>query len=317
MKVVALAGGGGGAKLVDGLAQILLSDLTVIVNTGDDFNHFGLRICPDIDSVCYTLGGMANPSTGWGCRDETWNALDAIRKLGGPDWFNLGDRDLGTHLERTRRLSDGQSLSEITRFFCQRWEIKPSVLPMSDSPIPTMVLTENGELSFQDYFVRQKCLPEVRGFRYSGVEDAQPSPGVLNAIHDASLIVICPSNPWVSIDPILSISAIRSALINKPVLAVSPIIGGKVVKGPAGKMFSEMGYDSTSLSVVNHYGNLLNGFVLDRLDEKYEPKIRSLGINVLMTQTIMRTAEDRRQLANDVISFGTWIQSDTICGKDE
>lgn len=317
MKVVALAGGVGGAKLADGLARILLSDLTVVVNTGDDFDHFGLRICPDIDTVCYTLGGMANSSTGWGRGNETWNVLSEIRQLGGPDWFKLGDRDLGTHLERTRRLRDGQCLSEITRLFCQRWGIESLVLPMSDSPTPTIVLTEKGELSFQEYFVRKKCLPEVRGFRYEGVEDAEPSPGVLQAIHDASLIVICPSNPWVSIDPILSIKAIRLGLKNKPVVAVSPIIGGKVVKGPAGKMFFEMGYDSTALAVVNHYGNLLNGFIFDRLDDEYKPKIKSLGIKVLMTQTIMRTVEDRQRLANEIISFGTRIQSDTIKRKDD
>lgn len=316
MKVVALAGGVGGAKMADGLAQILGSDLTVVVNTGDDFEHFGLKICPDIDTVCYTLGGIANPETGWGRQDETWNALGAIRHLGGPDWFSIGDRDLGTHLERTRRLRDGQSLSEITRLFCDRWDIRPTILPMSDTPTPTIVLTEKGALPFQEYFVKQKCLPGVRGFRYEGIEEAQPSPGVLEAIRDASLIIICPSNPWVSIDPILAIKGIRPVLLEKFLVAVTPIVGGKAIKGPVGKMFTEMGYESTALAVAKHYGNLVNVFVLDRLDQKYESEIKALGINVLVSQTIMKTPDDRRKLAVEIITHSTQKRSDTIERKD-
>ena len=181
MKIVALAGGVGGAKLADGLAQILPpEDLTIIVNTGDDFEHLGLYICPDLDTVCYTLAGLANPETGWGRADETWHAIENISRLGGPDWFRLGDQDLGTHLERTRRLKAGQTLSQITRDFCATWEIGPTVLPMSDDPVPTIVLTDEGELPFQEYFVHRRCEPRVRGFRFQGIEDARPAPGVIH-----------------------------------------------------------------------------------------------------------------------------------------
>ncbi|HLF88511.1 MAG TPA: 2-phospho-L-lactate transferase, partial [Anaerolineales bacterium] len=252
MKVVALAGGVGGAKLADGLAQILPpKNLTVIVNTGDDFEHFGLKICPDLDTVCYTLAGMANPVTGWGLAGETWNALEAIGTLGGSGWFRLGDRDLGTHLERTRRLRSGQSLSQITRDFCRAWGVQPVVLPMSDDPVPTIVQTDEGELAFQEYFVRRQCHPRVRGFHFEGVQHARAAPGMLEVIEGADLIVICPSNPWVSVDPILAIPGVREALTPSPspstrggrIVAVSPIIAGQAVKGPAAKMYAELGVE--------------------------------------------------------------------------
>lgn len=316
MKVVALAGGVGGARLADGLAQILNADLTVVVNTGDDFDHLGLRICPDLDTVCYTLAGLANPLTGWGRQDETWHAIEVVAGLGGPDWFNLGDWDIGTHLERTRRLRMGQSLSEITRAFCQAWGIESQVLPMSNDPIPTIVLTEQGELPFQEYFVHQKCVPAVTGFRFEGSADSVPAPGVLDAIQEADLVTVCPSNPWVSIDPILAVGKVRACLTQKRVIAVSPIIGGKTVKGPAGKMFTELGFESSSGAVARHYGKLLTGFIIDRIDGDDESRIRSSGLEVLVTQTIMKTPEDRKQLAAEVLSFGRKILSDKIDRKD-
>lgn len=316
MKVVALAGGVGGAKLADGLAQILSAELTVVVNTGDDFEHLGLWICPDLDTVCYTLAGLANPHTGWGRLDETWHAIEAVSSLGGPDWFNLGDRDMGTHLERTRRLRMGQSLSEITQAFCQTWGIESQVLPMSNDPTPTIVLTDEGELPFQEYFVHQKCNPKVMGFRFEGSADARPAPGVLDFIQESDLIVICPSNPWVSIDPILAVGSIRLSLQQKTVVAVTPIIGGRTVKGPAGKMFTELGFESSAKAVAGHYGKLLCGFVLDQVDGDDEDEIHFSGPEVLVTQTMMKTPEDRKQLAADVLSFGHKMLSDKINRKE-
>jgi LPPG:FO 2-phospho-L-lactate transferase len=300
MKIVALAGGVGGAKLADGLAQILLPEnLSIIVNTGDDFEHLSLFISPDLDTVCYTLAGLANSETGWGRRDETFQALENIQKLGGPGWFQLGDRDLGTHIERTRRLKDGQSLSQVTYAFCHAWGIQQAVLPMSDQSVRTIVATlEYGELAFQEYFVRRKCEPKVKGFRFVGIEQAAPTPGVLDAIDAADAIVICPSNPWVSIDPILAVAGIRSALASKPVVAVSPIIGGKTVKGPAAKMSIELGIQPSALTVACHYREILSGFVLDTIDSDLE---KEFSIPTLTTNTLMKTRADRRRLAEDVL----------------
>jgi LPPG:FO 2-phospho-L-lactate transferase len=305
MKIVALAGGVGGAKLADGLAQILPpQDLTLIVNTGDDFEHFGLTICPDLDTVCYTLAGLANPETGWGRVGETQQALKSIEVLGGTTWFSLGDRDLGTHLERTRRLQDGDTLSVLTADFCRAWGVPVRVLPMSDQPVRTMVDTEEGELPFQRYFVERGCAPRVRGFRFTDVEHAKPAPGVLEAINEGDLIVICPSNPWVSVAPILAIPGIRSALENTVVVAVSPIIGGQAVKGPAAKMFTELGIEPSALAVAQHYGNLLRGFVFDQVDKAQKPAVAGLGIMSLATDTLMKDGASRLRLAKEVLEFG-------------
>lgn len=311
MKIVALAGGVGGAKLADGLAQILApEDLTIIVNTGDDFSHFGLQISPDLDTVCYALAGIANPATGWGQADESWFALESIGKLGGPTWFRLGDRDMGVHLERTRRLASGQSLSQITRDFCLAWGVEHRVLPMSDDPVPTWVDTLEGELPFQIYFVQRQCHPQVIGFRFAGVEQAKPAPGVLEAIGSADQIIFCPSNPWVSLDPILAIPGVRDTINTRrldsliTVTAVSPIIGGTTVKGPAAKMYRELGIDPSSLSVAGHYRDLLSGFVFDNLDSEFTHPIRSMDIQTLATDTIMKSPGDRRRLAQEVLTFG-------------
>lgn len=327
MKLVALAGGVGGAKLVDGLARNLPpEDLTVVVNTGDDFEHLGLKICPDLDTVCYALAGIANPATGWGRANETWNALESLAELGGPAWFRLGDRDLGTHLERTRLIHAGYTLSQVTRRFCEAWNIGPAVFPMSDAPVPTLVYTDEGGLHFQEYFVRRECRPRVTGFEFQGAKQALPAPGVLEALKEVQFIVICPSNPWVSIDPILAILGVKSGLVanqlparepdwlpraiakNCPVVAVSPIIGGEAVKGPAAKMYAELGVEPSALAVAKHYGSardtgLLSGFVLDNVDKTQADEVRSLGIEALVTNTLMKTPADRTQLAKEVLLF--------------
>jgi LPPG:FO 2-phospho-L-lactate transferase len=300
MNIVALAGGVGGAKLVDGLAQLLFpNELTVIVNTGDDFEHLGLYICPDLDTVCYTLAGLANPDTGWGQRNDTFHVLENVQKLGGPYWFRIGDNDLATHLERTRRLHEGQMLSQITRIFCQSWGVQHKVIPMSDQPVHTMVNTlDKGELAFQEYFVHQSCGPIVTGFRFSGIESAQIAPGILEAIDKADAVVICPSNPWVSIDPILALNGLRPAIVGKIVLAVSPIIQGDTVKGPAAKMYSEMGIAPSALAVAIHYSDLLSRIMIDKEDSDLA---KYFSIPVTITHTLMKTRNDRRSLAKDVL----------------
>lgn len=300
MKIVAFAGGVGGAKLAQGLAQTLPpKDLTIIVNTGDDFEHLGLYICPDLDTVCYTLGGLANPETGWGRAGETWNTITNVEKLGGPAWFRLGDSDIATHLERTRLLKEGKFLSEITKEFCKAWGIEATVLPMTDSPVRTMVDSDEGELAFQEYFVHRQCQPRVKGFRFDGVEVAEPAQGVREALASADAIIFCPSNPWVSIDPILSV--VKE--VNKPVFAVSPIIGGKTVKGPAAKMYSELGIEPSAYAVAKHYRTILKGFVLDTTDAAMEKEIQDLGFATLVTNTLMNQLTDRARLANDVLNF--------------
>ncbi len=297
MKIVALAGGVGGAKLAHGLAQVLPpEDLTVIVNTGDDFEHLGLHISPDLDTVCYTLAGLANPEMGWGRADETWNCLAGLEQLGGEIWFRLGDKDLATHLERARRLRAGQTLSQITREFCKAWGVLQTVLPMSDSPARTMVDTEEGELAFQEYFVRRRCEPRVKGFRFAGIESARPAPGALEALEAADAAVICPSNPWVSIDPILRIIPLKK----KIVVAVSPIIGGQTVKGPAAKMYRELGFEPSALAVAEHYRGLLRGFVLDSEDAALAARA---NVETLVVNTRMNDYTDRARLAKDVLNF--------------
>jgi LPPG:FO 2-phospho-L-lactate transferase len=305
MKITALAGGVGGAKLAAGLQdQLKAGNLTVVVNTGDDFNHLGLRICPDIDTVCYTLAGISNPETGWGRIGETYRTLSEIERLGGPVWFRLGDLDLATHLERTRRLQSGDTLTQVTGAFCQQWGVQARVLPMSDQAVATIVQTRQyGNLPFQDYFVRLKCEPQVTSFEFSGIDAARPAPGVLEAIQAANAVVICPSNPWVSIAPILAVPGIRAALQNKHVIAVSPIIGGKAVKGPAAKMYAELGITPSAQAVAAGYGDLLTDFVIDHVDAAQASEIQAAGVRVLVTQTIMTTPADRARLAAQILEW--------------
>jgi LPPG:FO 2-phospho-L-lactate transferase len=306
MKIVALAGGVGGAKLAQGLAQVVPpEDLTVIVNTGDDFEHFGLSISPDLDTVCYTLAGLANSATGWGRADETFEIKASLELLGAPNWFSLGDRDLATHLERTRRLRAGESLSAITADLCAAWGVQVHVLPMSDQPVRTMVDTDEGELAFQHYFVRRACEPKVKSFRFAGLEAAQPAPGVLEAINTAQLVVICPSNPWVSVAPILALGEVRAALSGQRTIAVSPIIAGKAVKGPAAKMFAELGIEPSALAVARFYGSLLQGFVLDQADAGQVGAVRELGIMPFVTNTLIPDSASRTQLAKELVEIGT------------
>jgi LPPG:FO 2-phospho-L-lactate transferase len=305
MKIVALSGGVGGAKMVQGLAQCLPPlDLTVIVNTGDDFEAYGLHICPDLDTVCYTLAGLSNDTTGWGQKGESWNALKSAAVLGGPTWFNLGDRDLGTHLERTRRLAMGQSLSEITHDFCTRWGVEVPILPMSDQGAATMVDTiELGEISFQEYFVKHQCQPAVRSFRFEGIENARPAPGVISAIQSADYIILTPSNPWVSVAPILAVEGVQSALQAKKVVAVSPIIAGKAIKGPAAKMYREMGIEPGALAVASHYRGLISALFIDNQDADEAPAIDKLGIQPVVTNILIPTPEERKRLASEVLAF--------------
>lgn len=309
MKITALAGGVGGAKLADGLSRsVPPGELTVIVNTGDDFDFLGLRICPDLDTVCYTLAGLSNPETGWGRKAETWNALQSLTQLGGPNWFHIGDHDLGTHLERTRRLTAGQPLTQITHAFCQSWGIHTKVLPMTDDRVATIVNTrELGVLPFQNYFVEFQCNPSVTGFQFEGIQSAKPAPGVVDALLEADVIIICPSNPWVSIGPILNLPGIEQVLQQARVVAVSPIIGGKAIKGPAAKMYSELGFQPSASAVANQYKGFLDGFIFDQIDQNLTNEIQQSGIIPYATDTIMLTAADRLRLAREVLEFSMTI----------
>ena len=303
MKVVALAGGVGGAKLIDGLASVLpAEDLTVIVNTGDDFEHLGLSISPDLDTVMYTLAGLANPETGWGRADETWSFLETLESLGGPTWFRLGDRDLALHTERTRRLRYGETLSEITADFCEAFDIHVRLLPMSDDPIHTIVHTDEGALAFQEYFVARACEPTVRSFEFVGAGSAKPAPGALEAIGQAESVIFCPSNPWVSLDPILAVPEIREAVQARPTIGVSPIVGGKAIKGPAAKMYMELNVDPSALAVARHFPKL-DAFVIDTTDVNWMESIRALGMQPFATKIVMDSPEARRMLAQEVLEY--------------
>jgi len=297
--VVALSGGIGGAKLALGLSRILpADDLLVVVNTGDDFEHLGFSISPDLDTVMYTLAGLDNPETGWGQRDETWSFMDAIAALGGETWFRLGDRDLATHVERTRRQCLGEPLSAITADFCRRLGIGCAVLPMSDDAVRTRVLTADGWLDFQDYFVRRRCGPSVREIAFAGAPDARAHPAFLAALGSERLraVVICPSNPFISIGPILGLPAVRPALAacEAPIVAVSPIIGGRAVKGPTAKMMTELGLDVSAPAVARQYGDLLDGYIVDHADAGAD---FGAELHVTPARTLMVTLADREALA--------------------
>lgn len=305
MKVVALAGGVGGAKLVDGLAQLLAPEaLSVIVNTGDDFDYLSLQISPDLDTICYTLAGLANPETGWGQREESWITFNTIADMGGPAWFHLGDKDLATHILRTSKINDGQTLSEVTRDFCKRWGIRHSVYPMSDDPVRTIIHTSAGKaLCFQEYFVHQRCTPVVKTIEFRDAKESNPAPGVLEAIEKADVIIIAPSNPWVSIDPILAVPGLREGLAEKFVIAVSPLVGGRALKGPAAKITHELGYEPSAAFVADHYKDLLRGFIFDRDDRGELEKIKRWRIIPLVTDIIMKDKPDRIRLAQEVLTF--------------
>ena len=310
---VALSGGVGGAKLALGLSRILApAQLDIIVNTGDDFEYLGLTICPDLDTLTYTLAGLNNTETGWGRAGETWTFMASLRALGGESWFQLGDGDLAIHVERTRRLAAGEPLSRVTAELTARLGIEFSVIPMSDDPVRTFVETAAGALAFQHYFVRDQCAPEVTGFEFRGAKTATPSPMALGALADPALdaVVICPSNPFISIDPILAVPGLRGAIEDAaaPVIAVSPIVGGKAIKGPTAKMMLELGVTQSAASIARHYDGLIDGFVLDSEDAASGDEIRALGLDVLTTNTVMQSLEDRVSLAADVLEFATKLR---------
>ena len=300
--VVALSGGVGGAKLALGLSRVLAADdLLIVANTGDDFEHLGLSISPDIDTLTYVLAGLDNPVTGWGRRDETWSFMETIGSLGGEDWFRLGDRDLALHVERTRRLKAGETLSQVTREICRRLGIKTRILPMSDDRVRTRVRSDGGWIDFQDYFVRQQCRPVVQELAFDGVDTARAQPDIMATLKGGRLraVVICPSNPFISIEPILAVPGIRAALAGcgAPVVAVSPIVGGRAVKGPTAKMMQELGLAVSSATVAGRYGDLLSGYVVDSADAK------GIRAKLHVAPTLMTTLEDREALARTVLDF--------------
>ena len=302
--VVALSGGIGGAKLALGLYRVLPpGTLTVVANTGDDFEHLGLSISPDLDTLLYTLAGLDNPETGWGRRGETWTFMAALEALGGETWFQLGDGDLAAHIERTRRLAAGESLSAVIDDFRRRLGIAARLLPMSDDPVRTRLLTNHGWLDFQDYFVRQRCAPEVHDIVFAGAAAARPHPDFLAALAQAELrlVVICPSNPLISIDPILSLPGLRDALhsCRAPVVGVSPIIAGKAVKGPTAKMMAELGLPVDAASVARRYHDIIDHYVVDEEDSATAAE---LDIPVTATRTLMTTTADREALARTVLA---------------
>jgi LPPG:FO 2-phospho-L-lactate transferase len=306
MSVLALSGGIGGAKLALGLYRVLPAGaLTVVANTGDDFEHLGLSISPDVDTLLYTLAGLDNPDNGWGRRDETWTFMAALEALGGETWFKLGDGDLATHIERTRRLAAGESLSQLTDNFRRRLGISARVLPMTDDQVRTRLLTEHGWLDFQDYFVRMRAEPVVREVAYDGAAEARANPDVIAALvtTDLEMVVICPSNPFLSIDPILALPDVRRALraCRAPVVAVSPIIGGKAVKGPTAKIMAEFGLPVGAAAVARHYEDFLDLYVADEGDAD---EVAGLGIPVAVARTLMASIEDREALARAVLSAG-------------
>jgi LPPG:FO 2-phospho-L-lactate transferase len=307
--IVALAGGVGGAKLALGLARILTpNNLTIAVNTGDDFEHFGLRISPDLDTVMYTLAGLSNSETGWGLAGETWSFLEAMKRLGAETWFGLGDHDLATHVERTRRLRNGETLSQITHYFCECLGVEADVVPMTDDPVYTVVHTEQGVLPFQEYFVHQRCEPRVRDFEFLGITSAQPLPRLLERLANAEALIYCPSNPYVSIAPILTLPGMRPLIDSRraagmPVVAVSPIVGGSALKGPAAKMMTELGLESTVTALAEHYAGTIDGLVIDKVDSDCAQPIEKLGLRALVTDTVMKTDADKVRLAEETLTF--------------
>jgi LPPG:FO 2-phospho-L-lactate transferase len=304
MSVLALSGGIGGAKLALGLYRLLPpGELTVVANTGDDFEHLGLAISPDIDTLLYTLAGVDNPELGWGRRNETWTFMAALEALGGETWFKLGDGDLATHVERTRRLAAGESLSQITDDFRHRLGISARLLPMSDERVRTRLRTDEGWLDFQDYFVRLRASPVVREIAYPGASHARANPDFFTALagDDLELVVICPSNPFLSIDPVLNLPRVRHALraCRAPVVAVSPIIGGKAIKGPTAKIMAELGLPVGAAAVARHYEDILDTFIAEESDAN---EVEDLGIPVRLARTLMSTIEDREGLARVVLA---------------
>ncbi len=308
-RIVALSGGIGGAKLALGLYRVLAPDcLAVIVNTGDDFEHLGLTICPDLDTTLYTLSGLANPELGWGRHDETWSFMQTLESLGGETWFRLGDRDLALHVERTQRLKHGESLSGVIAAVALRLGIRAGVLPMSDDPVRTLIATDAGELAFQDYFVRRRCAPHLRAIRFAGADSARLAPAASAALAspDLAAILVCPSNPYLSIDPLLAVPGLRAAVRSSgaPVIAVTPLVGGRAIKGPTAKIMRELGVELCARAIATHYAGLIDAFVLDRADAA---EAAGLGCPVLLADTVMTSLGDRERLAREVLAFSATL----------
>jgi LPPG:FO 2-phospho-L-lactate transferase len=312
-RIVALAGGVGGAKLADGLARLIGNRLAVVVNTGDDFVHLGLHISPDLDTVMYTLAGIANPQTGWGIAGETWSFMEQIARFGGPSWFRLGDRDLATHILRTQRLNAGDALTAITADLCAQLRVAAALIPMSDDPVRTVVRSPDGELPFQDYFVRLACAVPVTGIRYDGAAAAKLNPA-LARLDGLAAIVICPSNPYLSVDPILAVPGMRAWIKAQrvPAVAVSPIVGGAAIKGPAAKIMRELGVVATAAAVARHYAGLIDGIVIDETDAGLTAEIESGGIAVRVAPAVMRVIDDRVALARTCLAFAAELAQATI-----
>jgi LPPG:FO 2-phospho-L-lactate transferase len=314
--ILALCGGVGGAKLAAGLANSLApGQLDVVVNTGDDFEHLGLSISPDIDTVIYTLSGLADPERGWGVVNETWRAMEMVRRLGGAEWFQLGDRDLATHILRSTRLSKNETLSDITADFARRLGITAAILPMSNDTVRTEIVTAGEVLPFQYYFVAKRCEPIARQIRFAGAKEAAPAPAFAAALTRADLaaFVICPSNPYLSIDPILAIPGVRDAIsaLDAPRVVVSPIVGGKAIKGPTAKLMVELGAESSALGIANHYRGLIDGIVIDHADAALVPKLEAVGLMVSVLDTVMHDNEDRAKVARATLDLAKKIAART------
>ncbi|MFP6681916.1 MAG: 2-phospho-L-lactate transferase [Gammaproteobacteria bacterium] len=307
-KYIAITGGVGGAKLCLGFAHLLTSEqMAFVVNTGDDFNHLGLHISPDLDTLMYTLGRLSNPDMGWGREHETWSFIAALKQLGGDSWFNLGDADLATHVMRTEMLAAESTLTEVTATLSRQLGIEHQLVPMSDDPVRTIVHTETGALAFQHYFVRERCVPAVTGFEFDGTEEAALSPQIHAWLDDPDLagVVICPSNPFVSIDPILAIQEFAEWLRASPVpvVAVSPIVRGEAIKGPTAKMMKELSMPTTADAIAEHYQDFIDGFIIDQQDASLADRIAALNIETIAVQTVMVTLADRIELARTAIDF--------------
>ena len=304
MKILAMAGGVGGAKLCRGLARSLSPrELRIIVNTGDDEEFYGLHVSPDLDTVTYTLAGIANPETGWGIAGETFAALDALRRLGMDAWFGLGDQDFATHIVRTRMLREGETLSAATDHIRRALGVSHAIAPMSDDRVRTIVATDEGELPFQTYFVKMRCEPVARGLRFDGADSARMSPAFRAALDWADGIVICPSNPYLSVAPMLAVPGVRAAIerFGGARIAVSPIVGGKAIRGPAAKLLGELGEDVSCVGVARQYVGLCDAFVMDEVDADLAGGVRALGMKPIIAQTVMRTDSDKIRLAREVL----------------
>lgn len=308
MRIVALAGGVGGAKLADGLQRVVGEGLTVIVNTGDDFELHGLYVSPDLDTVMYTLAGVANPESGWGLIGDTFHNLEMMSEYGAARWFKLGDRDLATHILRSQMLREGESLSQVTRKLAGSLGVRAAALPMTDERVATRVDTDEGELAFQEYFVQRHWQPVVRSVRFDGIEKALPVAEGVQAIEGADAIVLCPSNPFVSIEPILAVRGMKESLRKSKgiKIAVSPIVGGQALKGPAAKIFRELGMEASALEVARRYVGLVDTFVIDTADEAEATGIAALGMDVRIGETVMATIEDREKVAEEIVN---WVKA--------